>query len=179
MGRFVHKNIRRFPDNVFYGDIVTGLPLANDCSDGVYCSHVLEHLSRADCRRALRNTHKILKENGVFRFVMPDLEFYTRKYTTSNLSDRAVEFNLSTGFGQINRPRGIRELIIEIFGNSRHRWMWDFSSMQKELLECGFTDVRRAKFGDSSDNMFKKVEQKKRWVNALGIECKKSHMSRT
>jgi hypothetical protein len=176
-GRFVRKNSGRFPSNVFYGDIVVGLPIKPDSCNGVYCSHVLEHLSREDCRKALLNTHKILKTGGRFRFVMPDLEFCINQYTYSNQSDRALEFNKITGLGQFERPRGIRALAIEAFGNSRHRWMWDFNAMKKELCDCGFSEIRRAQFGDSTDQMFNEVEQKERWSNALGIECVKAEIS--
>ncbi len=45
-GRFVRKNAQRFPANVSFGDIVKGLPVSDASVDGVYASHVLEHLSR-------------------------------------------------------------------------------------------------------------------------------------
>src|SRR6478609_9406318 len=51
-----------FPSNVLYGDIVKGLPVnANSC-DGIYCSHILEHLSLQDFRQALKNSFEILKK---------------------------------------------------------------------------------------------------------------------
>lgn len=74
VGRLVRKNARRFPANVIYGDIVLGLPVSPDSCNGVYCSHVLEHLALEDCRRALLNTHRIMKRGGIFRMVLPDLE---------------------------------------------------------------------------------------------------------
>ncbi len=58
-----------FPENVRYGDIVKGLPLDSDSCDGIYCSHILEHLSLHDFRIALKNTFKILKVGGIFRCI--------------------------------------------------------------------------------------------------------------
>ena len=60
IGKLYTKNEHRFPDNVRYGDIVKGLPISNNSCDFIYCSHVLEHLSLNDCRRALRNTYKVM-----------------------------------------------------------------------------------------------------------------------
>src|SRR5687767_11842143 len=57
----------RFPKAVRYGDIVKGLPVADASCDGMYCQHVLEHLSLADCRAALRNTLRALKPGHIFR----------------------------------------------------------------------------------------------------------------
>src|SRR5712691_5357503 len=74
IGRLYTKNATRFPENIEYGDIVKGLPIEDESCKAIYCSHVLEHLSLEDFRVALRNTHKLLRKDGVFRFVMPDLE---------------------------------------------------------------------------------------------------------
>jgi Methyltransferase domain len=56
----------RFPSDVHYGDIVSGLPLSPGSCDAVFCCHVLEHLALEDFRRALRNTHAYLKLGGGF-----------------------------------------------------------------------------------------------------------------
>jgi hypothetical protein len=69
-----------FPANVEYGDIVQGLPIPDNSCTGLYCSHVLEHLSLSDFRLALRNSHRLLFDGGIFRFVVPDLEFSVNSY---------------------------------------------------------------------------------------------------
>ena len=51
--------------------------------------------------------------------------------------------------------------------------MWDYKSIEQELKDVGFIEVRRAQFGDSSEPMFKEVEEKARWDNCLGVECRK------
>lgn len=56
LGKLYTKNPTRFPENVEYGDIVKGLPLPSNSCDGVYASHVLEHLALEDIRVALKNT---------------------------------------------------------------------------------------------------------------------------
>ena len=88
VGRFVKKNSQRFPDGVAFGDIVKGLPLPDGSADGVYASHVLEHLSRASLLIALRNTYRILRPNGIFRLIVPDLEARARRYVTEAESGR-------------------------------------------------------------------------------------------
>lgn len=107
--------------------------------------------------------------------VLPDLEQCIKNYASGGgeISLSAEEFMKQTGLGQMERPRGIYSLLIEAFGNSRHRWMWDFSSLHYELGKIGFQNIRRAQFGDSNDKIFKMVEQKERWSYALGIDCTK------
>jgi hypothetical protein len=162
-----------FPRNVEYGDIVKGLPISPDSCKAVYCSHVLEHLSLADFRRALNNTIFYLQHNGIFRFVIPDLYHLAEEYVRSEATDAATTFIRKSGLGREKRPRGIEGLLRQWLGNSNHLWGWDFRSAAFELEKVGFREIRRAAFGDSEYPQFKDVEDASRWQNCLGVECRK------
>jgi SAM-dependent methyltransferase len=173
IGRLYTRNQSRFPNNVEYGDIVKGLPVPADSCKGVYCSHVLEHLSLRDFRIALRNTKTILQPGGIFRLVLPDLEWSVKRYIENASNEAAVEFLKETALGHEKRDRGLRGLIATWLGNSRHLWMWDYKAISSELENVGFVEIRRAFFGDSPDPFFKAVEDVGRWTNGLGVECRK------
>jgi SAM-dependent methyltransferase len=174
VGALYSKNGARFPSNVRIGDIAKGLPIGPQSCICVYCSHVLEHLSLADFKAALLNTHRILKPGGTFRLVVPDLEAAARSYVGNPADDAAATFLKQTCLGEETRPRGFRSFVVSWLGNSRHLWMWDYKSIKAELENAGFVQVRRAFFGDSSDPMFKKVEDESRWADdCLGVESKK------
>lgn len=173
IGAFVKKNSGRFPSNVKYGDIVRGLPVKNDSAELVYCSHVLEHLSLADLKIALINTYKILKKGGVFRLVLPDLEYEARKYIDNPDCNASVDFLKRIILGEEKRDRGIIKAIVNYAGNSRHLWMWDYKSLKLELEKCGFQKVRRAYYNDNENMHFVNIEEKSRWDNCLGLECVK------
>lgn len=173
LGKLYTKNKSRFPGNVEYGDIVKGLPIPDASVKAVYCSHILEHLSLEDFRKALRNTYKILKKDGIFRFVLPDLEYLINKYVSDSSSDAAFMFLKEACIGREKRNRGLKGFVFEWLGNSQHLWMWDYKSIERELKDEGFIDIRRAQLGDAPDPMFKEVEEKERWKNCLGVECKK------
>src|SRR5215469_11077912 len=151
-----------------------GLPLADDSCDAVYCSHVLEHLALEDFRVALRNTHRVLKHDGVFRLVLPDLYQCASSYLASSAPDAASAFLREACLGQEKRPRSLRDLAVSLWGNSPHLWMWDYKSIVPELERAGFVAVRRASFGDSADDMFRRVEDQARWDDCLGVECRKA-----
>lgn len=173
IGHLYTKNESRFPENVEYGDIVKGLPVPAESCKGVYCSHILEHLSLNDFRVALRNTRAILRPSGIFRLVLPDLEYSAKRYIDNTSNEAALEFMRETSLGHESRSRGVKGLISVWLGSSQHLWMWDYKSIQAELENAGFVDVRTASFGDSSDPMFGKVEEIGRWKNCLGAECRK------
>ena len=167
----------KFPANVKYGDIIKGLPIEENSCDGLYCSHTLEHLSLQDFRTALRNSFNILKKDGIFRCVVPDLEHSARTYIRDlengdNLA--SIKFiGEDTLLGIEKRPRGIKGLVRSFFGNSHHLWMWDKYSIIQELKNAGFQEAHICKFNDCRDEMFKKVEDMGRFINAVAIECKK------
>jgi SAM-dependent methyltransferase len=165
-----------FPANVLYGDIIRGLPIEDASCDGLYCSHVLEHLSLQDFRQALRNSFKVLKKGGIFRCVVPDLEFAARSYVKDlDNGDNLASLNFinNTLLGIKERPRGIKAFFSSFFGNSHHLWMWDSKSLTEELKNAGFTQIRVCKFHDSEDEMFKYVEDSGRFEHAVAIECRR------
>jgi hypothetical protein len=51
--------------------------------------------------------------------------------------------------------------------------MWDYKNMAQELAEAGFTEIRRAYFGDSGDPAFADVESEHRWRDCLGVQCQR------
>ncbi len=165
-------------DNVKYGNIIDGLPgIKENSCDGVYCSHVLEHLSLDDFRTALKNTYKILKTGGIFRCVVPDLEIAARDYIRAleeGQADASIRFvGVYTQLGQEYRPKKITDLLKVALGNSHHRWMWDRSSLAMELKKAGFKNIRPCTFNDSSNTMFDLVENKERFIEAVAFECMK------
>lgn len=173
LGKLYTKNKTRFPRNVEYGDIIDGLPVPENSCQAVYCSHILEHLALDDFRLALKNTYNILARGGIFRFVLPNLEFFINNYINDPGNQAALNFMRSTLLGKEKRPRGLSGLIYLWLNNSQHLWMWDYKSIQTELQTAGFSNIRRANFGDSSLADFKAVESVERWENCLGVECYK------
>lgn len=169
----VRRGFPDYPKNIHYGDVIKGLPVAPNSAERVYCSHVLEHLALEDCRKTLRNVYTYLRPGGVFRFVVPDLEFYARQYLGSDEPRAAQTFMADTYLGEHQGARGLKSLPRAIFGRSQHLWMWDYKSFVPELEAAGFVQVRRATFGDSGDPVFAEVENEGRWINCLGIECRK------
>jgi ubiquinone/menaquinone biosynthesis C-methylase UbiE len=173
VGRFYTKNANRFPPNVEYGDVIKGLPVPANSCQAIYCSHVLEHLSLEDCQKTIHNVFKLLQPGGTFRFVLPDLEFWAQKYLNDPSPEASKEFLREIQLGLEKKPEGLVKFFYEWLRTSAHLWMWDYRAMEAELKQAGFVDIRRATFNDSADPLFKLVERENRWLNCLGVECRK------
>ncbi|MGI8510645.1 MAG: class I SAM-dependent methyltransferase [Gemmatimonadaceae bacterium] len=176
LGRLYTKNGRRFPANVEYGDILLGLPVPRGSCAGVYCSHVLQDLPLDQCRLALQQTFELLRPGGLFRMVLPDLEYSVRKYIESADPLAAMLFMREGKFGVEVAPRRLSTKLarsLESSLGSRQRWMWDFKSLAYELKQAGFSSIRRCEAGDAADPVFADVEDPRRFQYALAIECAK------
>ena len=104
---------------------------------------------------------------------LPDLEHMVNRYIDDRSESAAHTFMTDTGLGALKRDRSLRGFVVSYMGNSKHLWMWDFKSIAAELSRAGFTGIRRAAFGDSPDAAFSEVEEKDRWENCLGVECRR------
>lgn len=157
-----------FPPAVRYGDIVSGLPVKAASVDGLYCSHILEHLDRDSIVPALANSFSILRPGGIFRLVMPDLVWRARQFLADH---EAGDVNAADAFmetcylGQRAPTRSINAKARAMFGNADHRWMYDVPLMKHLLSQVGFTDIRECEFGDSADPHFKEVEEHGRFFD--------------
>lgn len=176
IGPIIARNRPHYPNNVRYGDIVYGLPIADRSCAGVFASHVLEHLSLEDFRLALANTLRMLQPGGIFRVVVPDLEAGARAYLEAlehAPAEAGKTFIRSIQMGIEQHVSGKLSRIQEAIGNLRHRWMWDHAGMSHELEQAGFQRLRRCQFGDCEDPRFRDVEDSVRFQNAVAIECRR------
>ena len=112
-----------FPDAVKYGDISIGLPgIAPSSCDGIYCSHVLEHLALEDFRSALKNSYSILKPGGLFRCIVPDLEASINWYLESRKAGdekASIKFiGTNTIMGTEQNPKSLTGKIRAMYANS-------------------------------------------------------------
>lgn len=165
-----------FPDYVKEGNIVNGLPILANSIDVIYSSHVLEHMSFEDAQKAISNVFLYLKPGGIFRSVLPDLEILMKEYERNKLENNNNAANLflkESLLGLEQKPKGMLRKFISFFGNYHHLWMWDFASINQELHNVGFVNIRRCSPGESKDSMIRLIEDPSRFVKALYFEATK------
>jgi len=123
---------------------------------------------------ALDQIFCLLKSNGSFIGVMPDLEYEISAYLNNkNKQERSYKFLESTMLGISSRERGLLSLLRKIFGNSSHLWLYDFSGFESNLRDAGFTNITRVGIEDLDSEMFADLANSDRWKNCLGFSCVK------
>lgn len=93
----------------------------------IYASHVLEHFSRWEYKHCLQRWFELLQPGGVARIAIPDFEAVC-EYYMEHRDLRAVSGLLYGG---------------QDYAENNHFWCWDFQNIEKELLEIGFSSVKR------------------------------------
>lgn len=174
VGQVLTRSRAQFPRHVRFGDVVRGLPIEDGECRAVYASHIIEHLSLDDARFALRETRRLIANEGRFRIIVPDLEVMARRYVNgAAVGDpgASTAFMLDTRLGHERRQRGLSGLLETFLGNANHLWMWDQYSLEEELRKAGFTRIRPATFGDSEEPAFRDVEAETRFRNSVAFEA--------
>jgi len=95
--------------------------------DIIYCSHVLEHLSRHEYKTVLKNWYEILQPGGILRLAIPDIEAVFEHY------HQYKNLEILRGFlwgGQT-------------YPENYHYCGWDFKTIEKDLEHVGFKNIVR------------------------------------
>ncbi len=67
-------------ENVAAHNLLKGIPFDDNTYDLVYHSHVLEHFSRLNGSKFIKECYRVLRPGGVLRIAVPDLEQISRNY---------------------------------------------------------------------------------------------------
>jgi SAM-dependent methyltransferase len=115
-----------------YLDVARPFRFEDDTIEAVYASHLLEHLDRDVAERCLNEVYRVLREGGIARIAVPDLDEVVAHY---DLAD-------PDGFlaGLYDAHSGRRS------STSLHRWMYNPSSLEALLRRVGFRDVQRCEY---------------------------------
>jgi SAM-dependent methyltransferase len=151
-------------------DLTKPLPWADGSVDACYTSHTVEHMSRDEGARLVREAFRVLKPGGVLRVVVPDLHAFVEHYRSGTLAaDRFVE-DLGVLYGP--GKRGLARLLAPVI-EFPHKCMYDTATMRKLLESAGFVARERAAF-DSDIADIRSIEMADRTVEAVIVEGRKS-----
>jgi predicted SAM-dependent methyltransferase len=174
IGKLLKINSKRYPSEVLYGNICNSMLCEENTADNIFCSHTLEHMPKESMILALKNIYKMLKQNGCFRLVVPNLRVRAEHYVRIKDADQFIEI---IGMGQRKSKNNFLDKLRGLFGNSLHKWMYDEQSMTNYLSEVGFKNISKCKFNDSGIEVFSEVEDLHRFIDGdfeeVALQCTK------
>jgi predicted SAM-dependent methyltransferase len=80
---WVNVNFYKSGEKVLVHDLNHPFPWADETFDVVYHSHVLEHFTKENAKKFLKECKRVLKPNGIHRVVVPDLEGIVNEYISN------------------------------------------------------------------------------------------------
>jgi predicted SAM-dependent methyltransferase len=162
-----------WPRNILIWDVNKGLSFPDNSVDGIYASHLLEHLSRSKARVFVQECYRVLSRGGVIRLVVPDLRSYIEEYIA--LKNETPESPLPANkfielmntchwheWENLSFPLRIYRAMKDFLS---HKWVYDRESLMALLQEAGFTGVSEMRFLDSAIPVIADVEREEKEVS--------------
>ncbi|HEY0097747.1 MAG TPA: methyltransferase domain-containing protein [Pyrinomonadaceae bacterium] len=129
-------------------DLRTPLPFANRSCRLIYSEHLLEHLFKEDALNLLQECNRLLEPGGSIRLGVPDAELYLRAYV-----ERRTDFfqglkHLGGAVIPLSTPIDVINQMFRMGG--AHLFAWDFETIERALVDAGFTQITRWPSGQAS-----------------------------
>jgi len=118
---------------VRYLDVTRRFRFPSETFEYVYTAHMLEHLEADAAERCLREVHRVLRDGGLVRVAVPDLDAEIAAYDPAD-----PEPFLSGIYEGCNTRRRTR--------TSGHRWQYNAVSMGNLLRRTGFGEIEICEF---------------------------------
>jgi predicted SAM-dependent methyltransferase len=125
-------------------DLRNPLPFEDGSVDYIFNEHFFEHLTVPEALAVMVDLKRVLKDTGVLRIAMPDLEAVVDTYINVPLNKDPVIKEFKIDFIQTRA-----EWMNMSFRWWGHQWLYDWEELERRLKEAGFTKLNRCKLGKS------------------------------
>jgi predicted SAM-dependent methyltransferase len=136
-------------------DLRQGLPGLEDNSvDVVFSSHFFEHLRHEEATNLMRECRRVLRDDGVARFQMPDFTGTFRAYVAND--EAFLDTCLTTHKLLDQNPdyaRNFADVVSRsVYESYTHKYIWDPENLSKALLANGFSQVTEEPYDAELDH---------------------------
>lgn len=157
-------------NKIIYSDVTKKIPLKNNSVECIYTSHMLEHLSRDEVVKFLKEVLRVLEPGGVLRVSVPDLKIIVNDYIKNENADEFME-KLLVQAPPINNV--ISKFKLFISGYRHHQWMYDGKSLTLLFKSCGFKFIKICKPGETQIKNHDNLNLHERSEQSVYVEGKK------
>lgn len=157
-------------------DIRRKFPLKDNTVKYIYCSHVLEHFNRWEAVKILKECHQVLKDSGVIRVVVPDIEKLCKIYLKGMMNKKSDSHpardicRLWWGYDKDIEPRNLIQQLSRKFIRD-HCWNYDKKELSMVLKEAGFIDIKSLDFRKGMLSDLEKLDLENHRDHSLYMEA--------
>lgn len=134
-------------------DLRNPLPFEDNSVDYIFNEHFFEHLSPEDGVKVMQDLKRVLKQGGILRIAMPDIEVVVDNYLNVPIDKDPVIKEFKLGFVKTRA-----EWINMSFRWWGHMWLYDWEELDRRLKEAGFEKIKRCKMGRSTKKELENLE---------------------
>lgn len=137
-------------------DLRNPLPFKDNSVDFIFNEHLIEHLTVEEGQAAIKDMMRTLKPGGVLRIATPDLEECVKLYLNKNWKKTALIKEHDMGF--VETPAELLNMNFSWWG---HRWLYDWTELDRRLKQAGCTTFKRVKNSASAYLELQNLETRK------------------
>jgi predicted SAM-dependent methyltransferase len=148
--QFKGGNKRTSPEII--ADLRDPLPLRSATVDVIYTIHTLEHLTHPELMSCLRECYRSLKYGATMRIVVPCFDCMIKDYLKKDfVADHVWEIDP-------NLPlEDYTDLFIARVFYHDHKYLHNFTTLQKALIKAGFSNIINCGPGETSNSDLQSV----------------------
>ena len=162
---WLNSDIKEGPGIDISCDILDGLPLDDESIDYIVSTHTLPELSYPDLEPALVELRRVLRQEGVLRLSLPDLEKAIRAYIERDVGYFLIPDDDVRSLGG--------KMIVQLTWYGYSRSMYTFDFIEELLYRAGFRRVERCSYRQTVSEHAGIVELDDRERESLFVEAVK------
>lgn len=117
------------PRSDAYVDLTKPLPFFSNQIDYIICEEAIEHISKDDAKKLLKECHRVLTPGGVIRISTPNLSWIAKELVEARMT---------------------ADIVNEVFYGHGHRYLYTTTEMIKMLNDAEFKRVVQSHYRDES-----------------------------
>ena len=157
-----------FSSQIVFLDAGNKFPFDNNVFNCIYSEHLFEHLNVSQQLNMFKEAYRVLNKGGVMRIATPSMDFLFKLYKDSHseeskaYSEWAVNHSpyLSVVKNKIEDKAYYHCYVINNFFKAwGHQMIHNLSSLKALAHQCGFTEVRSCRVGESEVSYLNNIEK--------------------
>lgn len=153
---------------VVYMDATQKLPFNDNSFKYVFCEHMFEHLTVIEGLELLKEVHRILQPNGIFRIALPTKEKLDAIYNDEVNNKEYLDFH----FSWFDKESPIKNACIMLNNFYRmwgHKTIYDKQTLNELFTLGGFNKITEYNVNESDDSVLTNIESHDKEIGKFNI----------